>query len=144
MIILSIKCDFLLAFLVTGPLDHITDKTLLTQILCCQGAVPMGLWNIALGRGMSFSCHLPFSFSPIKNTTEICSWSNFHIYQFFVQLVKEKRKFRLWLSVPGCLSANTPPPTALLPFPQSLPGWADGSQSSKAKFHPLPDRPGAH
>lgn len=125
MIVYSITCDFLLERAVTGPPDQ-TSKTLFRQTF-----VAVGLWNIVLGRGISFSCHLPFTFSPMKNTTEICSWNNSYISQLFAELVKEERKFRLGFTVSEwlCQPNGTPPPKAdrvvKVPKPDFYPSLSD-------------------
>lgn len=100
MITYSIKCAFLLALPATGFPDTTTNKTRqqahFVLLELSQWGSGMLLWSddIALSR------HLPFTFCSIKNTPEVCSWNNSYISQFFAELVKEKRKFRLELTVP--------------------------------------------
>lgn len=78
-----------------------TDKTFLKQIVYCQGIGAVGFGMLVLSEGKS-SCHLLFTSSSIKNTTDICSWNNSYISQVLCR-VKEKRKLRLGFTVPEFL-----------------------------------------
>lgn len=66
-----------------------TDKTFLKQIVYCQGIVAVGFGMLVLSEGKS-SCHLLFTSSSIKNTTEICSWNNSYISQFSAELRRKE------------------------------------------------------
>lgn len=120
MVIYSIKCDFLLALPVTDPLTRQQVRLFLGRF-CCSRVLENCFWQRNV-----FLMPSTFYFS-IKYTTEICSWNNSYISQFFAELVKEKRKvIRVhypWmvLSIKGDAFSHQ--------------GW-QRSQSTKSRFLP--------
>lgn len=73
---------FPLVLSVTGPLIRPQTRHFLSEFCAVRGLLQWSSGILLFEEGTSFSGHLLFICSPIKDSIEICSWKNSSISQF--------------------------------------------------------------